>query len=240
MKIFLLLCAIAFVLVIGVMNVSDRELGTFNLWTAAMFSGSVLLGRRDPLAQVHHRRVAPRGGRWLTSYAMIVSVAALIVSGYLGVGHDRLQAVELLTGRDTSPSQSRRSLRRSIRKDDLPEVRSAQGRREERSTTSPTVTIIAVDCVFEPPGRRSGRDDALECGTRHDRADHRRDLRTSETSDVSPTNAGPPSIANTGLFICPLADLFNVHERSPYIYPAPDQQHEPHHDIRDDHRIGSS
>jgi CubicO group peptidase (beta-lactamase class C family) len=85
MKIFLLLCAIAFVLpVIGVMNVSDRELGTFNLWTAAMFSGTVLL----PVAAILSfmftidawRREA---GRWLTSYAMIVSVAALIVSGYL-------------------------------------------------------------------------------------------------------------------------------------------------------------
>jgi CubicO group peptidase (beta-lactamase class C family) len=85
MKTFLLLCAIAFVLpVIGVMNVSDRELGTFNLWTAAMFSGSVLMPAAALLSFMFTidawRREA---GRWLTSYAMIVSVAALIVSGYL-------------------------------------------------------------------------------------------------------------------------------------------------------------
>jgi CubicO group peptidase (beta-lactamase class C family) len=85
MKTFLLLCAIAIVLpVIGVMNVSDRDLGTFNVWTAAMFSGSVLL----PIAAILSflftidawRKDA---GRWLGSYAMAVSIAALIVSGYL-------------------------------------------------------------------------------------------------------------------------------------------------------------
>ena len=85
MKVFLLLCALALVLpAIGVRNVSDRELGTFNVWTAAMFTGSVLL----PVAAIVSflftidawRRDA---GRWLGTYAMAVSVAALIVSGYL-------------------------------------------------------------------------------------------------------------------------------------------------------------
>jgi CubicO group peptidase (beta-lactamase class C family) len=85
MKIFLLLCAIALLLpFIGVMNVADRELGTFNVWTAAMFTGSALL----PVAAILSflftidawRRDA---GRWLGGYAMLVSVAALIVSGYL-------------------------------------------------------------------------------------------------------------------------------------------------------------
>jgi CubicO group peptidase (beta-lactamase class C family) len=85
MKIFVLLCAIAFVLpVIGVMNVGDRELGTFNVWTAAMFSGSVLMPAAAILSFMFTidawRREA---GRWLTSYALIVSIAALIVSGYL-------------------------------------------------------------------------------------------------------------------------------------------------------------
>ena len=38
-------------------------------------------------------------GRWLRSYAMMVSLAALIVSGYLSAwGMIALQAVELLTG----------------------------------------------------------------------------------------------------------------------------------------------
>jgi len=85
MKIFLLLCAIALVLpVTGVMNVSDRELGTFNLWTAAMFSGSVLLPAAAILSFVFTIDAWRRdAGRWLAGYAMIVSVAALIVSGYL-------------------------------------------------------------------------------------------------------------------------------------------------------------
>jgi len=85
MKFFLLLCAIAFVLpVIGVMNVSDRQLGTFNLWTAAMFAGSVLMPAAALLSFISTidawRREA---GRWLAAYAMIVSIAAIVVSGYL-------------------------------------------------------------------------------------------------------------------------------------------------------------
>ena len=85
MKTFLLLCAMALALpVIGVMNVRDFELGTFNLWTSAIFSGSILIPAAAILAFLFTidawRREA---GRWLATYAMIVSVAALIVSGYL-------------------------------------------------------------------------------------------------------------------------------------------------------------
>jgi hypothetical protein len=85
LKICLLLCAIAFVLpVIGVMNVSDRELGTRNLWTAAMFAGTVLM----PAAAILSFLVSvdawrSDAGRWLRGYAMLVSIAALIISGYL-------------------------------------------------------------------------------------------------------------------------------------------------------------
>jgi hypothetical protein len=79
------LCAMALILpAAGVMNVGDSELGTRNLWTMAMFAGSVLL----PAAAIVSFLLtidAWRGnaGRWLRGYALLVSVAALIVSGYL-------------------------------------------------------------------------------------------------------------------------------------------------------------
>ena len=85
LKFFLLLCAIAFVLpVIGVMNVSDRELGTRNLWTAAMFAGTVLMPAAAILSFLFTIDAwRSDAGRWLRSYAMLVSIAALIISGYL-------------------------------------------------------------------------------------------------------------------------------------------------------------
>jgi CubicO group peptidase (beta-lactamase class C family) len=85
MKFSLLLCALALVLpVIGVMNVSDRELGTKNIWTAAMFAGSVLMPAAAILSFLFTIDAWRNdAGRWLRSYAMLVSIAALIVSGYL-------------------------------------------------------------------------------------------------------------------------------------------------------------
>jgi len=85
LKICLLLCAIALVLpVIGVMNVSDRELGTRNIWTAAMFAGSMLMPAAAILSFLFTIEAwRSDAGRWLRSYAMLVSIAALIVSGYL-------------------------------------------------------------------------------------------------------------------------------------------------------------
>jgi CubicO group peptidase (beta-lactamase class C family) len=85
MKVFLLLCAIAFVLpVIGVMNVGDRELGTRNVWTAAIFAGSVLMPAAAILSFLFTIDAwRSDAGRWLRSYAMLVSIAALIISGYL-------------------------------------------------------------------------------------------------------------------------------------------------------------
>jgi hypothetical protein len=85
LKVFLVLCAIALILpAAGVMNVRDSELGTRNLWTAAMFIGSVLL----PAAAIMSFLLTidawrSEAGRWLRSYALLVSIAALIVSGYL-------------------------------------------------------------------------------------------------------------------------------------------------------------
>jgi len=85
LKICLLLCAIALVLpVIGVMNVADRELGTRNIWTAAMFAGSMLMPAAAILSFLFTIEAwRSDAGRWLRSYAMLVSIAALIVSGYL-------------------------------------------------------------------------------------------------------------------------------------------------------------
>ena len=85
MKTFLLLCAVALVLpYIGVRYVSDHELGTFNVWTAAMFAGSALLPAAAILSFLFSIDAWRRGaGRWLRAYAMLVSIAALVVSGYL-------------------------------------------------------------------------------------------------------------------------------------------------------------
>ena len=85
LKICLLLCAIALVLpVIGVINVADRELGTRNIWTAAMFAGSMLMPAAAILSFLFTIEAwRSDAGRWLRSYAMLVSIAALIISGYL-------------------------------------------------------------------------------------------------------------------------------------------------------------
>ncbi|HEX8029155.1 MAG TPA: serine hydrolase domain-containing protein [Vicinamibacterales bacterium] len=85
LKLFLLLCAIAFVLpVIGVMNVADLDLGEKNVWTAAIFGGSVLLPAAAILAFLFTVDTWRRGAsRALRVYAAAVSVAALIISGYL-------------------------------------------------------------------------------------------------------------------------------------------------------------
>ena len=85
LKLFLLLCAVAFVLpVIGVMNVDDRGLGVKNLWTVTIFAGSILMPAAAILSFLFTID-AWRGGasRLLCSYAMTVAVAALIISGYL-------------------------------------------------------------------------------------------------------------------------------------------------------------
>jgi hypothetical protein len=85
LRLFVLLCAIAAVLpVIGILNVGDDTLGTSNIWTSAIFAGTVLL----PIAAIvafmlaidAWRRGAQQG---LRVYALAVSIAALVVSGYL-------------------------------------------------------------------------------------------------------------------------------------------------------------
>jgi len=85
LKLFLLLCTIAFVLpIIGVMNVDDRELGVKNVWTVAIFVGSILMPAAAILSFLFSIDAWRGGaGRFLRGYAMAVSIAALIISGYL-------------------------------------------------------------------------------------------------------------------------------------------------------------
>jgi hypothetical protein len=85
LRLFVLLCSIAFILpVIGILNVSDDTLGTRNLWTTLIFGGTVLL----PVAAIASFMLSVdawrRGARWgLRAYALAVSLAALVISGYL-------------------------------------------------------------------------------------------------------------------------------------------------------------
>jgi CubicO group peptidase (beta-lactamase class C family) len=81
----LLLCAVAFVLpVIGILNVNDQTLGTRNLWTAAMFAGTILMPAAAILSFLVMIDAWRNGaGRGLRAYALAVSLAALVISGYL-------------------------------------------------------------------------------------------------------------------------------------------------------------
>lgn len=85
LKTFLLLCAIAFVLpVLGVMNVADRDLGTQNVWTMAMFAGSVFMPAAAILSFLFVIDAWRNGaGALLRAYSLVVSIAALVISGYL-------------------------------------------------------------------------------------------------------------------------------------------------------------
>jgi len=85
MKTCLLLCAIAFMLpVLGISFVADRDLGTRNVWTAAMFAGTLLMPVAAILSFLFAVDAWRAGvGRWLRSYAMAVAAAALVISAYL-------------------------------------------------------------------------------------------------------------------------------------------------------------
>jgi len=85
LRFVLLLCAGAFMLpVIGALNVTDFSLGSRNVWTAAIFCGSVLLPAAAILAFLFTIDAwRNRAGRGLLAYALTVSIAALVISGYL-------------------------------------------------------------------------------------------------------------------------------------------------------------
>ena len=85
LKLWLLLAAAGFAAsTIAVLTVDDTVLGTRNAWTAAMFIGSVLVPAAAILSFLFTIDAWRRGaGGWLRAYALTVSIAALIVSGYL-------------------------------------------------------------------------------------------------------------------------------------------------------------
>ena len=85
LKSMLVLCAVAFALpVIGIYNVNDYTIGRLNLWTIAMFAGTILMPGAAVLSFLLAIDAARNGVRQaLKAYAFTVSVAALIISGYL-------------------------------------------------------------------------------------------------------------------------------------------------------------
>jgi hypothetical protein len=85
LKLWLLLCSVGLALpVIAVMNAGVAQLGTRNLWTAAIFAGSILFPAAAILSFLFTvDAIMSAAGKWLRAYALMVSVAALIVSGYL-------------------------------------------------------------------------------------------------------------------------------------------------------------
>jgi hypothetical protein len=85
LKAFLALCSIGLLLpVIGVLNVPGSQLGTRNLWTSAIFVGSVLYPAAAVLSLLLTVDAFLSGaGKWLRAYALAISIAALIVSAYL-------------------------------------------------------------------------------------------------------------------------------------------------------------
>ena len=102
LKTSLLLCAAAVLLpTAGVMNVRDIELGARNLWTGAMFIGSVMLPVSALLALFFTVNAwREDAGPWLrTLRPRRFRRRAGALRLHVVVGHDRLQAVELLVSR---------------------------------------------------------------------------------------------------------------------------------------------
>ncbi len=81
----LLLCSAGFVLpIVGVIGVNEHTIGAVNLWTSAMFAGSILLPIAAVLSFLYTIDALRSGGRRLLSaYALLVSTGALIIAGYL-------------------------------------------------------------------------------------------------------------------------------------------------------------
>ncbi len=85
LKVSLLCCSIGLLLpVIGVMSSSSATLGTRNVWTEAIFVGSILMPAAAIVAFLFTvDALMSAAGKWLRAYALLVSVASLIVAGYL-------------------------------------------------------------------------------------------------------------------------------------------------------------
>ncbi|HET9704097.1 MAG TPA: serine hydrolase domain-containing protein [Vicinamibacterales bacterium] len=85
LKLWLLGCSVGFLLpVAGIMNVDPPTLGTRNIWTVAMFIGTLLFPAAAVLSLLFTIDAFVKGaGRWLRNYALVVSIGALIISAYL-------------------------------------------------------------------------------------------------------------------------------------------------------------
>lgn len=81
----LLLDSLALLLpALGIMQVSDLTVGTQNLWTAAMFLGTLMQPGAAVLSLLFAIDAWRRGaGPWLRAYALTVSGCALVLSAYL-------------------------------------------------------------------------------------------------------------------------------------------------------------
>lgn len=80
----LLACAGVLLIVLGVMNVSDRSFGTQNARTAAIFLGSMLLPAAAILSLLFTLDAWRRGaGHWLRAYALAVSLGSCVLTAYL-------------------------------------------------------------------------------------------------------------------------------------------------------------
>jgi hypothetical protein len=70
--------------VIGYSCASGTDLGTRNLWTAMIFAGTILFPAAAILTFLFTMdAMMSAAGKWLRAYALLVSVAALIVAAYL-------------------------------------------------------------------------------------------------------------------------------------------------------------
>jgi len=84
-KSVLILGSVALLLpVLGIMQVSDLNLGTRNVWTAAIFLGTVMQPAAALLSLVLAIDAWRRGaGPWLRAYALTVSLCTLVLTIYL-------------------------------------------------------------------------------------------------------------------------------------------------------------
>jgi hypothetical protein len=85
LKGWLVCCGISLLLpVIAVMNASGPGFGTRNVWTTAIFASSILLPAAAILSFLITNDAKKSDARkWLRAYALLVSLAALVVAGYL-------------------------------------------------------------------------------------------------------------------------------------------------------------
>ena len=85
LKVCLLVSALAFALpAAAVMDATGKVLGTRNIFSVSFFLGTVLLPAAAILACVFtHRAWRAGAGTWLRAYAMLISIAAVIISAYL-------------------------------------------------------------------------------------------------------------------------------------------------------------